>query len=123
MSLRFDHSAIPDEVKYLPGTNDLTVLTTVLIQATMTVGINRISDASAAEFFTRLRMMEWMTGASRYENGEPAFIQAQDVRSHIGLSTNATVLSTAKFAKFYTERAGEFLRRTYNNSQSEEVVR
>lgn len=91
---------------------NLNPVTDALIWATMAVGMLRITEDNYEEFFTRLHMYEkgvqpflrqWpKTDEEKLEHGRaprPLPITLADVRQHIGLSTNASQFSQARFHK------------------------
>jgi hypothetical protein len=98
-------------------------VTNTLIWATIPVGIGRITEANYQTFALRLRLYEQLFGAflrRRVDvNGqevEDPFddrpgrwvdrrITAAEVKAHIGLSTNASRLTTAQFKTQCWERA------------------
>lgn len=84
----------------------LSTLTRTLIFATMHVGIPRITEENAVEFFNRCHIHEQVVGNWQYrlsEDQDPKtvaiYIKLDDVKSHIGLSTNASRLTDAVFNK------------------------
>lgn len=96
---------------YIPGGSDveklangnvierLSLVTHVLITATMTVDIGDITEESYSEFWLRLNMMEKLSGpfinTHDTETGEwtPRPIAVEEVKAHIGLHTNVSNLS------------------------------
>jgi hypothetical protein len=79
---------------------DLSPLTQSLIFATMPVGINQITEKNAEEFYTRLNLIERVNGTFlRTADGKDLFITPEDIRKHIGLSTNATPRTRPQFLK------------------------
>lgn len=78
-------------------------VTDALIWATMAIGMNNITEKNWIEFFQRIRAIERVSGAyvnrpnvtSRFD--PKGFITPLEVYSHIGLHTNASSLSLAKF--------------------------
>ncbi len=97
--------------------NGMTGLAETLIFATMFVGINHITEKSADEFFVRIKLWEAAGGALRVmgrENGggfEPCPLTLDEVRAYIGLNTNASVLTKAKFLGNLHRYASDSLRR------------
>lgn len=75
-----------------------------LIWATMFVGINDITEASAGEFYARIHALEKMGGAilnASVDGGgfEPRPITRDDVKRWTGLKTNASLKTRAQFMK------------------------
>lgn len=84
-----------------PDNKTLNPITESIIFATMSVGINHITEDNAHEFFVR-------SGATSAVYGEPLrgwedgnLIRRnytfEEIKQHIGLSTNASVLSLKEF--------------------------
>lgn len=77
---------------------ELREVTRSLIFLTMPVGINEITARNADEFIWRLEVIKMLDAA---EYGEPSrhssWPGSDDVRAHIGLNTNASRVSEAKF--------------------------
>lgn len=94
----------PDAAKYdrQPGKRYLAGQTECMIWATMFVGIGRLTATNADEFAKRLRAWETVAGCIS-SSGEP--IPAETVRRHIGLTTNASPIKPAAFAKKLAEIA------------------
>ena len=88
-----DYDRVPGK-RYLSGTTEC------IIWATLFVGIPKITPANAAGFARRLRAWETLAGCIS-SSGEP--ISAETVRRHIGLSTNASPIKDAAFAKKLAE--------------------
>lgn len=59
-----------------------------LVWATMAIGIGVITEENAQEFYSRLSLLEKVTGASRFKDGEPLYFTPDDVKRFIGLTTN-----------------------------------
>ena len=78
-------------------------VTETLIWATMIIGMNGITEKNAEEFFFRISMREKLHGALRRdwsgENPVDVFVTWDEVKTHIGLGTNATNMTRAKFIK------------------------
>lgn len=79
-------------------------VTETLVWMTVTTGIPEITEATAAEFYARARIIEATYGAmltERRADGEIVDkpISAEDVYNHIGLYTNASKMTKAAFTK------------------------
>ncbi len=74
------------------------ILTESLIWATIPVGIGTITEKNAEKFFKRLRIVE-AAGGNRlvHPDGRRHYITLEEVRRHIGLSTNASRLNDSEF--------------------------
>lgn len=98
MPLTWDATEVAD---YDNLTDDECVAREALIFATMGVGINHITEDNAREFYERVSFIEKVNGASRHgwEDGEhvPVYFTPDEIRRFIGLRTNASVLTKAKF--------------------------
>lgn len=84
-------------------------ITEAIIFGTMTIGINEITEDNADEVFVRLRMAEAVTGAPFWgpseDGGRKEISWSHEmVTRRIGLRTNASPLSKAKFHGMITRR-------------------
>lgn len=98
-------------IKYSPGGKEqLNPVTEVLIWACMAVDLTGITEQNCIEFYTRLSVYEDTFGAFLHsvegEGDKPVKqpITLQDVRDHIGLSTNVSNKSRAFFKKKVADR-------------------
>lgn len=73
-----------------------------LIFATMVIGINEITKKNWAKFYARLNFWERVNGPYLLKKGKPFLISAEEVKRHIGLSTNASVFSDARFLRNFS---------------------
>tara|TARA_B100000768_G_scaffold164044_1_gene165706 strand:+ start:445 stop:831 length:387 start_codon:yes stop_codon:yes gene_type:complete len=75
-----------------------------LIELTMIVGINKITEANHDEFFTRLTMYENVRGLSLWTTDDDgkrhSVLTADLVKDHIGLRTNASPKTKVQFDKW-----------------------
>ena len=116
MSLDVDWSSI-DKERYPDredefGDTQLNAVTFSLAFASMAVGISKITEKNAGEFYTRLAMIERLHGAGLSNKDGPRFITPAEIHDHIGLRTNASTLSSAAFAKtIYKREHAELLNR------------
>lgn len=102
MSLNYDLTAIDnsDEVCWTgqPGERTMQPVTETLIWATMLVGISQITEKNYREFYLRDKMLYL-----------DSTLTVADCKRHIGLKTNATDKTRAKFngtlVSIYRERA------------------
>jgi hypothetical protein len=76
-------------------------VTETLIWATMSVGINDLTEKNWREFYERLHLKERVMGPSlrrhKHWNDEKNFITPTEVFMHIGLSTNASSKTKKQF--------------------------
>lgn len=126
MSLNWEVSKIKDyetvcmEDDPEEGGRKLTVVTWSLVVATMSVGMGRITEENAAQFYARLAIIEKLHGPfmQRVEpdgNGghkvTPRFFTPEEVWAHVGLWTNVFPMETdAKWRKRQVESAERDLR-------------
>lgn len=95
MSLTFDLSKVPDEVKRYPDDpQKINPVTEVLIWLTMTTTIWEITEENYQRAYVRIAAWERAFGAHLMESGDdgelrPRPITMEDVKAHIGLQTNA----------------------------------
>lgn len=89
MSLQFwlDKCNEPDEL-WLEDNSDLQPTTKAIVHLTMAVGMGEIREATAQEFFARVRLYENMAGATLHTKDGASLITPEDVQRHIGLKTN-----------------------------------
>lgn len=92
-------------------TFQLNAVTNHLIWSTMTVGIQKITEANWEHFYNRLIFTEKLFGKVLYvpdEEREDGFkfrhITEEEVKAHIGLGTNASTLTKLQFVKNQMER-------------------
>lgn len=84
-------------------------ITEAMIFGTMTIGINEITAENADEVFVRLRMAEAVTGAPfwgpKEDGGRKSISWSHEmVTRRIGLRTNASTMTKAKFNGMITRR-------------------
>jgi hypothetical protein len=108
MSLNFNLSKV-ENFEELSQDDDLNNITETLIFCTMFVGIPRITEANALEFYKRVSLYEKLFGSFIYAvdkdgNRIDHKIKLADVERLIGLHTNADPLTEAKFRKRVVDR-------------------
>ncbi|MFI0265589.1 hypothetical protein [Streptomyces luteogriseus] len=101
MGLNYELAKIKDFEKtcFVGEGNDapMSPVTESLIFSTITAGTPEITEKNYEEFYIRLTMLEVLYGPPmRSQSGDVSFT-LEDVRRHIGLRTNATPFSKAKF--------------------------
>lgn len=110
MSLNFDLTAIPEDVKTITAQEDrpfdgikkgdriMSPVTNALIWSTLATGIGIINDETVDEVVARLDLLQKLDGALLREfDGEdwkPRPITREDVEAHKGLSTNVFPMET-----------------------------
>jgi hypothetical protein len=73
-------------------------VTEALVFSTMSVMMGSITEKNWREFYSRVAMKEAALGASLINgDGSPAYITPEQVRAHIGLTTNVRTESAGKF--------------------------
>lgn len=75
----------------------MSVTTNMLIWASMLVGLPTITEANAEKWHKRLATVEAHNGAYRSRDGEDVFFTLDEVRAHVGLSTNVSTETDAAF--------------------------
>lgn len=92
-----------------PGVWMMTPAMNALIWLTMSVGMNQITEKNWKTFFTRTRLMELTHGAFRNrrdpETGksEPVYFTPEEVKAHIGLGTNVSPETDARWRKRFMD--------------------
>lgn len=110
MALNFDVSAIADfkTITTHPTEPDTwSPITEALVWHAMIIGVPTITQENAGEFFRRVAIWEHITGPML--NGQRNLdwrITMADVVNHLGLRTNASSLSNAKFAAKVAQELG-----------------
>lgn len=105
MALTWDRTEVKDYDKL---TDEEWTLNESLIWATMAVGINVITVENARDFFARVSFWEKVIGAYRFNEAGPVYITPEDVLRFVGLKTNATPLTKAKFRNHVYETHERF---------------
>lgn len=101
-----------------PDAKRLNSVTESLIFATIPVGLNQITKGNHEKFFVRLSALESAFGSFLKEVSRDQIVDRSitfdEVKQHIGLSTNAASLTDAQFKRTLADRlmreAGERLR-------------
>ena len=71
------------------GLKNMEPLTNQFIWLTMIVDIGEITEENATQFYARVSLLEKLNGAFMWEeDNTPYFVTYEDVKKHIGLSTN-----------------------------------
>lgn len=88
-----------------PGVWMMTPATEALIWLTMSVGMGGIKEKNWQQFYTRSALTERMFGARRHRRDpetnvvKGVYITPEEVKAHIGLSTNVSRLTDLQFLK------------------------
>jgi hypothetical protein len=100
---------VPEDVRTVDdgaGGKRLNPITQTIVFATMSVGMPRITEQNAREFYARVSIWEKLMGAGTHDADlNPIYISTADVRAHIGVSTNANAMTTPQFRKFVFDKA------------------
>ena len=104
MALTYDLTKIEDWKENYPthtnadGTESMNGVTHMLIFCSMMTGIREITEKNAEEVFTRIRMSEVVHGGYlTVKDGGYRNFTLEDVTGHIGLQTNASDITKARF--------------------------
>lgn len=104
MALTWDATKVTDWKKKTGAVAD------TMIWMTMFVGMNEITEKNAEEFYARIQLLEKLFGAYLNQTDtetkvtEPKYITFDDVKSFIGLTTNASTLTRNQFNKRQMDR-------------------
>jgi len=83
------------------GTTELNLVTTALINSTMVIGVNKITDDNVDDVSCRIALLQSIYGTLLFveseEDKKPIFITRDDVARHIGLETEAKEIELASF--------------------------
>ena len=88
-----------DEICWEDG--KLSLVTESIIFGTMAVGIGQITEKNACEFFSRINLVERLTGPFMTGPDGPYEITMIDIKNHIGLSTNVSPETRPAWLKRY----------------------
>lgn len=106
-----------DGKKVMNGTTE------TLIWATMATNINQITEKNADEFYARISLYERLNGSLRRNPDlSDCFVSPEEVRAHIGLGTNATNMTQARWLKSIGERYLKQAARDYRNAGIEQPI-
>ena len=121
MALTYDLTAVKDWKENYPnitnadGEERLNDVTNMLIFVSMVTGIREITEANSEEVFTRIRMSETIHGGYFSDgNGGYRNVTLKEIEDHIGLKTNATDISKAKFNGSMNKQMREKIDREVN---------
>ncbi len=109
MSLSFQLDAIKNhkEVCY-DDTGSLRPVTELLIFTTMHVGIGKITESNADEFYARMIVAHTLFDIGIVTEDETELLKPKDVQDHIGLMTNVGIETRPQWVKrlFTDKRTG-----------------
>jgi hypothetical protein len=79
------------------GTRELNYVTTALINFTMVIGVNKITDDNVDDVSCRMALAQSIYGTVLSMGEKKIFITRDDVARHIGLRTESTEIELASF--------------------------
>jgi hypothetical protein len=83
------------------GTKNWNNTTFCLAMLSLSHGVPRITEENWEKVWLRIRMIEKIIGGYRYDGKDgghkPVFFKKQEVKDHVGMWTNASEVSDAKF--------------------------
>lgn len=97
MSLNYDLSRITNWQDLLNSSGCTTPMTEAVIFLTLFIGMNEITDKNAIEFACRAELFETYGDPLLKGPDGPVRIALSDIQRHIGLRTNATPFTRARF--------------------------
>ena len=97
-------------------------ITNTLIWSTMFVGFSRITDKNYKQFHKRLIELELASGGGLLvaEDGHSRQPTIHEVKSHVGLITNASVQSNSQWSRNIARIIQETAEKRINNEQQPE---
>lgn len=101
MPLTWDISKVKDFEELQGEDNVEAVITTAIVFCTMSIGMGRITEENAAEFYARTTLVEKIHGTFRFGGQGNMGITIADVRRRIGLTTNVSSETRARWVKLY----------------------
>tara|TARA_Y100000310_G_scaffold35164_1_gene33250 strand:- start:256 stop:621 length:366 start_codon:yes stop_codon:yes gene_type:complete len=118
MALTYDLTAVKDwkekypATTYQNGEEGMNEITNMLIFVSMITGIREITSKNAQEVFSRIRMSEMVHGGY-FSDGNGGYRNAtlKEVTDHIGLKTNASDITKAKFNGYMNKQMREKIER------------
>ena len=92
-------------------------ITNIIIFGTIITGIRDLTAKTVKEYFTRLKMSELASGDGYLRNGDKyRGITYQEVLDHVGLHTNASDITKAKFNNNISRQLRDKATRQIENS-------
>ena len=121
MALTYDLTTVKDWKENYPakvnpdGEERMNDTTNMLIFVSMITGIREITNTNSQEVFSRIRMSEMIHGGYFVDgNGGYRNVTLKEVTDHVGLKTNASDISKAKFNGYMTKQMREKIDREVN---------
>ena len=121
MALTYDLTTVKDWKENYPnitnadGEERLNDTSNMLIFVSMITGIREITNTNSQEVFSRIRMSEMIHGGYFVDgNGGYRNVTLKEVTDHVGLKTNASDISKAKFNGYMTKQMREKIDREVN---------
>jgi hypothetical protein len=100
----------------------LNPVTEALIFNSMAIDIGLITNDNAAEVFARTRILESVNGEMLIKSGKGTMITIEDIRAHVGLSTNVSFKSRKEWAMRWFVGHGDYLRHYGQKRKSEQEI-
>lgn len=103
MSLNWSIKDVKDAQELIDSKEEAAI-TEAIVWTTLSVGLQKITEKNAREFFARVRMVERVFGTMLKADGEDFPITPEHIERRIGLTTNVFPDKTqAQFAKSLVE--------------------
>jgi hypothetical protein len=100
MPLNYDLSKVKSYKRLFTKQGKLKEPYSTIIDLSFSVGMRHITVDNYRKFYNRLHLIETLNGCFFFTNSrKPVFITREQVERMIGLSTNASDLTAAKFIK------------------------
>lgn len=90
------------------GKVKLSSLTEIMIFGCLGTGHQSITEENWTEYYARMKFQEKIIGAFLIKDYKDRFIEPEEVKAHIGLSTNATNETRAKWLKRFNQELDSF---------------
>jgi hypothetical protein len=97
-------------------------VTHALIFNSIAIGIGRITKDNAAEVFARTSIIERINGTLLQRDGKDVPIEFDDIRRHIGLSTNVSFENRKQWAMRWFVGHGDYLVKYGEKRKSESEI-
>lgn len=126
MSLDFSLKNVKDwEDLYGPGPHgEMNIVTHCLIWNMMSIDMGKITEENVEEVFTRLKMVEKVSGPPMWKgtgkDREPRGFTLDDVRRHIGMTTNVHTTTKTQFAARIAKQLRDHATAEYRTAKAEE---
>jgi len=102
----------------MQGDRMMNPVTQTLVWSTIAVDLGSITEANAAEFFARLRLVERLDGPflirpegpdGKRPEGSAAFVTEDEVLAHVGLSCNVSTMTRSQWLRKIAQSHGRDL--------------